>query len=65
MAVGTPPFTRATKNDPYYKLIAEENYNGFWKAHARFFPSGFFTNDFKDLLSRMLAYNPDNRLTIE
>jgi hypothetical protein len=31
MVVGTPPFTRAVKTDPYYNLIANPKYTDkFW-----------------------------------
>jgi serine/threonine protein kinase len=50
---GTPPFSKADpKNDPYYKLIYGDKVQTFWQAHARFKKDkGFFTEEFKDLLS--------------
>lgn len=34
----------------------------FWKAHERGKPQGFFTSEFKDLITCMLQYHPHNRL---
>ncbi len=62
-----PPFTKAIPDDPYYKLICIGKEDIFWKAHARNKPNGeaFFSDDFKDLITRMLQFEPESRLTIE
>jgi serine/threonine protein kinase len=31
---GTPPFNQATNDDEYYKTIAENKWETFWKYHA-------------------------------
>jgi len=36
----------------------------FWKAHERKRPEGFFSNSFKDLIQQMIAFDPNERLTI-
>jgi len=64
MYAGNPPFEKATANDPYYKLIKEKKEDVFWKAHSRKRPNGFFSDQFKDLFSRMVAYEPSERITI-
>lgn len=61
---GSPPFEKATANDPYYKLIKERRYDLFWQAHARRRPNGFFPASFRDLFQRMTAFNPSDRPSI-
>jgi serine/threonine protein kinase len=58
MYAGNPPFEKATPTDPYYKLIKEKKYDVFWKAHARKRPVGFFSESFKDLFVRVVAFDP-------
>lgn len=65
MYAGNPPFEKAAPNDPYYKLIKEKNFGVFWNAHSRRRPVGYFSDKFKDLFSRMVAYEPAERITIE
>jgi serine/threonine protein kinase len=61
---GNPPFEKANLNDPYYKLIKDQKYDTFWKAHERRRPYGFFSAPFKDLIQKMIAYDPSDRPTI-
>ncbi len=60
MYAGTPPFLKATLNDPYYRLVAKGNLDTFWKAHAKYKnPNpGYYSNEFMDLISNMLKFNP-------
>jgi len=58
MFAGGPPFEKAVPNDPYYKVFAAKQYNIFWGAHAKRKPAGFFTDDFKDLINKMLCLKP-------
>jgi serine/threonine protein kinase len=64
---GTPPFTKADKSEYYYKMIAGNRWDLFWKIHEKSKPSGskFFSPAFKDLMSYMLAFKPAERLSIE
>lgn len=55
---GNPPFQRALVTDPFYKTIKERQYSVFWEAHSKNKPVDFFTDDFKDLFVRMVAYKP-------
>jgi len=64
MYAGNPPFEKATLNDPYYKLIKEKRFDIFWKAHCRKRPVNFFSESFKDLFSRLVAFEPHERLKI-
>lgn len=58
MFTATPPFERSVPNDPYYKLIKDKNYMAFWALQSKRKPPGFFSDDFKDLVQKMLAYDP-------
>jgi len=62
---GTPPFSKADPRDPYYKLIANNKHDTFWNAHARFKPQGFFSSEFKDLISQMITFDASMRPSIE
>lgn len=64
MLTGHPPFMKADKNDPFYKLIMSQKTDVFWKAHSRGKPADFWSNELKDLFNRMFAYNPLDRLTL-
>jgi hypothetical protein len=56
MYAGNPPFEKATPTDPYYKILKEKKYDIFWKAHSRKRPVGFFSESFKDLFQRLVAF---------
>lgn len=66
MVSGTPPFNEAKKDEYFYKFLFHNKPELFWKVHCKSKPSGenFFSPDFKDLMQRLLAYNPVDRLTI-
>lgn len=64
MYTASPPFEKTTPEDSYYRFLREKNYNGFWNFHSKRRPAGFFTDDFKDLIQRMLAFNPKERPTM-
>jgi len=54
LVVGTPPFSKAWQKDPYYNLIVSGKIDRFWQQHLKFKKDkNFFTDDFKDLLTRM------------
>ena len=66
MIVGTPPFTKADLKDPYYNLIASNKLDRFWQQHLKFKKDkNFFTEQFRDLIGKMLQLDPKNRLTLE
>ncbi len=65
MYAGNPPFEKAAVNDPYYKLIKDKNYATFWKAHSRRRPLNYFSDTFKNIFERMVAYNPNERPTMK
>ena len=66
MIAQRPPFTKARMDDPYYKALVTRP-ESFWKAHCKGRPEGenFFSPDFKELVTKMLAKDPANRLTVK
>ena len=60
-------FKRATKNDKYYSLIINDK-DGTYKAYWEFFKKAINltpSDNFKDLYTKLIAYEPKNRLSIE
>jgi len=55
MKSGTPPFTRATKKDAYYKLFLKKP-DRFWFIHSKNKPGkmDFYSKDFRNLITKML-----------
>ena len=64
MKSGHPPFGMANKSDPYYKLFLKKP-KKFWKFHEKTLGKGFYSNDYKVLLTKMFSYNPKKRPTID
>ena len=46
-----PPFTKAEPNDPFYRLLCANRADLFWKAHSKNKPEGFFSEEFKNLIT--------------
>ena len=67
MVTKHPPFGSATPKDPYYKCLAANRDDIFWKAVCKNKENGnsFFSDDFKDLFSKMVQLDPSKRLSIE
>ena len=55
---GRAPFVEATLNDPHFKLLAAHDVDRFWRAHSADKEPGFFSEDFKNLITQLLAYQP-------
>jgi len=64
MYAGHPPFNQAHPADPHYKLIATNRADLFWKYHSNRKPAGFFTDEFKDLMTNMLQLMANQRLSM-
>jgi len=71
MVCGFQAFERADpRKDKKYLCFAKKNYGPVWeyyekcliKCHA---PTSFLSEEFKDLINGMFAYQPDERLTLE
>jgi calcium-dependent protein kinase len=56
-----PPFISAVPNTGLYKFIALNYVDKFWASHDR---KAKFSDELKDLLNSMLAFDPTHRLTI-
>lgn len=65
MYSGHPPFQTAIASDPYFKLIREKKYLMFWSFHTRRKPPGFYSEDFQSLIEGMIAFDPEDRLSID
>jgi serine/threonine protein kinase len=61
-----PPFTKAVPEDPFYRLLCANRADLFWKAHSKNKPNGadFFTDDFKNLITAMLQFDPTQRISL-
>ena len=59
-----PPFTKAEPNDPFYRLLCANRADLFWKAHSKNKPEGFFSDEFKNLITSMLQFDPTHRLSM-
>lgn len=66
MYSGHPPFSIASEEDTFYKLLATNRSDLFWKAHSNPArkPEGFYSEDFKDLITCMFQFHPHQRLCI-
>ena len=65
MVTQHPPFTRAEPSDPFYRLLRANRADLFWKAHSKNKPEGFFSEEFKHLITSMLSFDPSHRLSME
>ena len=61
IVLGIFPFSEAKKDEYYYKLIYEGKLEKYWKKTG----GENLSEDFKDLVLKMLAYNPAKRPTID
>lgn len=59
-----PPFTQASTSDSFYKLLATNRADLFWKMHSQRHEPGFFTEEFKDLITSMLQLHAHQRLSM-
>ena len=56
-----PPFVRAESADPYYRRIIKGEVDNFWSVYE----DDDFSDSFKDLFGKMIAYDSTDRLTLE
>jgi len=61
LLTGYPPFEQAAKEDKWYKPIAVNNPDQFWKQHE----GCGVKPDAQDLITQMLAYQPSARIDID
>jgi serine/threonine protein kinase len=62
MLSGKFPFKSAKKTDVKYKLLIAKSYDKFWQ---KFEKDAYFSPEVKELLQKMLAFNPEERITLE
>ena len=58
------PFKCAMKDDKLFKLLATRRSDLFWIHHQSHREEGYFSDDFKDLLTAMFEVNATSRLCI-
>jgi serine/threonine protein kinase len=61
MVLGNFPFSFPEKDDAYYRLIIEGRNDEYWEI----MDGQSLSEDFKDLVLKMLSYDPASRPTIE
>lgn len=61
---GFPPFRETVEKDWWWNKILSGRVNLFWLAHERKAPQFKKDSQVKDLISKMIAVNPDDRPTI-
>ena len=63
MVAQHPPFTTAQPNDPFYRCIAANRADIFWKTHCKNKANGeaYFSEEFKQLIETMLQLDPVHR----
>ena len=60
------PFNAAKPSDKLYRCIAAKRFDVFFNFHLKHQnDKSVFSDDFKDLLAKMLAVDPEDRLSIE
>ena len=62
MICGIKVFMRKPMIEPLYKFIKNNKFNDFWKNIKR---SQILSKSFKDLLEKMLKYDPNERISLE
>jgi serine/threonine protein kinase len=63
MVAQHPPFTTAQPNDPFYRCLAANRADIFWRTHCKNKPGkeGYFSEEFKDLIQCMLQLESSHR----
>lgn len=62
MMTGYPPFKHAIKDDQWFRCIAKNRPEAFWKKHNDIFSGN---DDLRNLLFGLLCYQPKNRMTMK
>ena len=58
------PFNKATPHDSNYKKIIENRSDEFWASHEQARSPGYYSSEFKDLVTRMMQHNATSRLSL-
>lgn len=64
---GKHPFEKAVETDSWYRKVVHKKWDRFWNAHHKKSqgPKVPLTDDAKDLLKGMLAYQPKDRFSLD
>jgi len=62
---GYPPFETADGKDRWYRKLCRRDTAGFWEMHRDCLPDTADKEDLKDLICKMLSYQPNERLDVE
>jgi len=65
MRSGNPPFNEATPTDPFYKCLAANRPDVFWQTYEQDLDEGYYSEEFKDLVTALLKLDPSKRPTSE
>lgn len=63
LVTGKMPFKHALTDDPYYKEIVKEDFEGYWEKLKGKVPS--VTKEFKELFFSIISYDPKKRPSLE
>jgi serine/threonine protein kinase len=58
------PFNKATVQDVHYKRLIDSRSDLFWQHHESSKGAGYYSEEFKDLVTRMMQYNVGSRLSL-
>ena len=58
LVAGKRPFVRAMTSDRLYDTIINDRAELFWRNHETGKPKGFFSDEFKELVTSMIACQP-------
>lgn len=64
MLRGIPPFFKAETDDKYFKIMALERWDLYWKQHAKNVQTPI-SDELKQILQGMLSANPAKRWTLQ
>ena len=61
LVAGKKPFVRAMTSDDLYETTINDRAELFWRDHETGKPKGFFSDEFKELVTSMIACQPHQR----
>lgn len=64
MCAQSKAFLKAESNDVYYKNLVVNRPDKFWREHTKSRGSDYFSEEFKNLVTQLFAYNPIHRPSI-
>jgi len=58
------PFKQAKTIDRHYRKLIEHDSDGFWRDHEQGKAAGYYSLEFKDLVTSLLRYQPAQRVSM-